>query len=147
MGIFGALAFAGIFYGIAEYENMTAWKWALASLAVTFTVEGLFSFSFIFILPAQFGLFCVLAWARVQAKKKFEVERVTRQEEDRRMRQEKAKLAREKAEQAKPDPAAAAREAKEAEEVRMRQERVRRVREAREQAERDAARQKESEGQ
>ena len=148
MGIFGALAFAGIFYGIAEYEHMTAWKWALASLALSLTVQGLFNYSFIFILPAQFGLFCVLAWARIQAKKKFEVERGTRQEQDRRMRQEKAKVAHEKAEReaALPDPARAAREAKEAEETRIRQERVRRVREERERAEREE-REKGSQGQ
>ena len=142
----GFITFAVLFYVVAEYEHLTAWRWALASLAVTATVQGLFKFSFIFILPAQFGLFCVLAWVRVQAKKKFEVERAVRQEEDRHMRQEKAKIAREKAEQeqAQPDPARAAREAKDAEEVRLRQERVRRVREAREQAEREK---KEEQGQ
>ena len=145
MGIFGALAFAGIFYGIAEYEHMTGWRWALASIAVTATVQGLFRFSFIFILPAQFGLFCVLAWVRVQGKKKFEVERADRQEEDRRMRQDRATRAREQAEReaAQPDPARAAREAKEAKETRIRQERVRRVREEREREERE----KENQGQ
>jgi hypothetical protein len=135
----GFITFALLFYAAAEYEHMTGWKWALASLALTATVQGLFKFSFIFILPAQFGLFCVLWWANVQRKKKFEVERADRQEEDRRMRQERARLAREQAERdaAQPDPARSAREAREAEEMRIRQERVRRVREEREQAERD----------
>ena len=135
----GLLAFAALFYAAAEYEHMTGWKWALASIALTATVQGLFALSFIFILPAQFGLFCVLWWANIQRKKQLEVERAARQEEERRMRQEQATRAREDAArtQTQGDPARAAREAKEAEEVRMRQERVRRAREAREQAERD----------
>jgi hypothetical protein len=107
------------------------------------------SLSFILVLPAQFGLFCVLAWANIQRKKQFELERAARAEEDRRVRQERATLAREKTQQeaAQPDPARAAREAKQAEELKARQERVRRVREEREQAEREAAREKESGGQ
>jgi flagellar biosynthesis GTPase FlhF len=143
------LTFAALFYAAAEYEHMTGWKWALASLAVTATVQRLFALSFILILPAQFGLFCVLWWANIQRKKKFEVERAARAEEDRRMRQDRATRAREKAErdQAQPDPARAAREAKESEETRMRQERVRRVREEREQAERDSERDKENQAQ
>jgi hypothetical protein len=143
------LTFAALFYAAAEYEHMTGWKWALASLAVNATVQGLFALSFILVLPAQFGLFCVLAWANIQRKKKFEVERALRAEDDRRMRRDRAALSREQAERehAQPDPARAAREAKEAEEIRMRQERVRRVREERERAERDAAREKESRGQ
>ena len=147
MGFIGSFAFMGIFYGIAEYEHLTGWKWALASVAVSATVKALFPGSFIFVLPAQLGLFGVLAWANIQRKKKFEVEQVDRKEQDRLMRQERAKVAHAKAEQeaAKPDPARAAREAKEAEEVRLRQERVRRVREERERAEREA-REKESEG-
>jgi hypothetical protein len=148
MGLIGSFAFLGIFYGIAEYEHMTGWKWALASVAVSATVKTLFPLAFIFVLPAQFGLFCVLAWAIVQRKKQFEVEKEGRQDEDRRTRQDRARLARQNAEQvaAQPDPARAVREAKEAEELRMRQERVRRVREAREQDERDAAREKERGG-
>ena len=148
MGFIGSFAFMGIFYGIAEYEHLTGWKWALASVAVSATVKSLFPGSFIFVLPAQLGLFGVLAWASIQRKKKFELEQLDRKEEDRRVRQERAKVAHEKAthEAAQPDPARDAREAKEAEEVRLRQERVRRVREAREQAEREA-REKGSEGQ
>jgi hypothetical protein len=148
MGLIGSFAFMGVFYGIAQYEHLTGWKWALASVAVSATVKTLFPLAFIFVLPAQFGLFCVLAWASIQRKKKFEVEQDDRKEQDRRTRQERAKVAREKTEHeaAQPDPARAAREAKEAEEFRMRQERVRHVREERERAERDAAREKESPG-
>jgi flagellar biosynthesis component FlhA len=140
MGFIGSFAFMGIFYGIAEYEHLTGWKWALASVAVSATVKTLFPGSFIFVLPAQACLFGVLAWANIQRKKKFEVEQVDRKEQDRLMRQERAKVAHVKAEQeaAKPDPARAAREAKETEEVRLRQERVRRVREERERAEHEA---------
>jgi hypothetical protein len=144
----GLFAFAALFFAAAEYEHMTGWKWALASVALTLTVERLFALSFILVLPAQFGLFLALAYANIQRKKKFELEREARAEEDRRMRQDRAKVARDKAEQgqAQPDPLRAAREAKEAEEVRIRQERVRRVREEREQAER-AEREKENQGQ
>jgi hypothetical protein len=143
----GLFAFAALFFAAAEYEHMTGWKWALASVALTLTVERLFALSFILVLPAQFGLFVVLAFANMQRKKKFELEREARAEADRRMRQEKAKVSHEKAEReaALPDPARAAREAKEAEETRIRQERVRRVREEREQAER-AEREKENQG-
>src|SRR5439155_22930262 len=62
MGVLGGLGFAALFYAAAEYEHMTGWKWALASLALSATVKGLFPLSFIFILPTQFGLFCVLWW-------------------------------------------------------------------------------------
>jgi len=144
----GLFAFAALFYAAAEYEHMTGWKWALASFALTLTVERMFALSFILVLPAQFCLFGVLAWANIQNKKKREVERTARAEEDRRIRQDRATRAREEAEQkhAQPDPARDAREAKEAEETRLRQERVRRVREAREQAER-AEREKREQGQ
>jgi len=135
----GLFAFAALFYAAAEYEHMTGWKWALASLALTLTVERMFALSFILVLPAQFCLFGVMAWANIQNKKKREVERTARAEEDRRTRQERALRARGEAEQkhAQPDPARDAREAKEAEETRLRQERVRRVREERELAERE----------
>jgi len=43
MGILGGLGFASIFYFAAEYEHMTGWKWALASIALSATVKGLFS--------------------------------------------------------------------------------------------------------
>jgi hypothetical protein len=144
----GLFTFAALFYFAAEYEHMTGWKWALASIALSLTVQGLFALSFILVLPAQFALFGVLAWANIQRKKKFEIERADRQEADRRMRQDKAKVAHEKAEQAAalPDPLRAAREAKEAEETRIRQERVRRVREERERVEREE-REKENQGQ
>ena len=148
LGLMGLITFAVLFYVAAEYEHMTGWKWALASVALSLTVQGLFALSFVLVLPAQFGLFCVMAWTNIQRKKKFELERAARQEDDRRIRQERAMGACEKAEReaAQPDPARAAREAKEAEEVRIRQERVRRVREERERAEREE-RGKESQGQ
>jgi hypothetical protein len=127
MGILGGLGFAAIFYAAAEYEHMTGWKWALASLALSATVKGLFALSFIFVLPAQFGLFVVLAWMNIRRKAEMEVDRAASAEEDRRRRQERARLAQQ---QVDPDRAAreAAREAAEHAALRERQERVKRAR-------------------
>jgi flagellar biosynthesis GTPase FlhF len=138
MGILGGLGFAAIFYAAAEYEHMTGWKWALASLALSATVKGLFALSFIFVLPAQFGLFVVLAWMNIRRKAEMEVDRAASAEEDRRRRQERARLAQQ---QVDPDRAAreAAREAAEHAALRERQERVKRAREEREREEREQA--------
>ena len=131
MGVLGGLGFAALFYAAAEYEHMTGWKWALASLALSATVRGLFPLSFIFILPAQFGLFCVLWWMNTKRLAALEVERAAAQAEDRRQRQDRASRARDQAEpeQAERDKA---REAREEAALRERQERVRRAREERE---------------
>ncbi len=90
LGIGGGLfGFAGLFYFAAEYEHMSGWKWALASAAVTATVKGLFPGSFIFVLPAQFGLFLVMWWAHVKNKAQREVERDQRQKDAVRERQQR----------------------------------------------------------
>ena len=127
MGILGGLGFAALFYAAAEYEQMTGWKWALASLALSAAVRGLFPLSFIFILPAQFGLFCVLWWMNTKRLAALEVERAAAQAEDRRRRQDRASRARDQAEpgQGERDKA---REAREEAALRERQERVRRAR-------------------
>jgi len=146
MGLLGGLGLAGVFYAAAEYEHMTGWKWALASVAVSATVRGLFPASFIFVLPAQFGLFFVMWWMNAKRQAALEVERAARQETDRRGRQERVQRAHE---QAAPEPSdrAAAREAREEAALRERQERVRRAREERERAERgEAERDKETPG-
>ena len=145
MGILGGFGFAALFYAAAEYEHMSGWKWALASLAVSFTIRGLFPLSFIFVLPAQFGLFGVMWWMNTKRVAALEAEREAKAVEDRRLRQERAQRARE---QANPDLDAreAARAAREAAELRERQERVRRAREERERAEREQ-RDKEQSGQ
>src|SRR2546428_1945384 len=62
----GLFSIAALFYFAAEYEHLSGWKWALASVAVSATVKGLFPGSFIFVLPAQFGLFLVMWWAHVK---------------------------------------------------------------------------------
>src|SRR5438876_7971064 len=62
----GLFTFAALFYFVADYEHMTGWKWALASIAVTLTINQLFPASFIFVLPAQFGLFLVMWWAHLK---------------------------------------------------------------------------------
>ena len=129
---------AGVFYAAAEYEHMTGWKWALASVAVSATVRGLFPGSFIFVLPAQFGLFCVMWWMNSKRQAALEVDRAAKQDADRRTRQDRVQRARE---QASPEPADrdAARAAREEAALRERQERVRRSREERERAEREEA--------
>ena len=146
MGILGGLGFAAIFYAAAEYEHMTGWKWALASLALSATVKGLFPLSFIFVLPAQFGLFVVLAWMNIRRKAELEVDRAASAEEDRRRRQERARVAQQ---QVDPDRAAreAARDAADEAALRERQERVRRAREEREREEREQAEKGKSPGQ
>jgi cytoskeletal protein RodZ len=140
MGIIGGFTFAALFFAAAEYEHMTGWKWAVASLAVTATVKGLFPLSFIFVLPAQFGLFFVFWWMNAKHKAAREVERASAQDADRRTRQERARRAQEQAqgspEQAERETAQAAREEAA---LRERQERVRRAREEREREEREQA--------
>ena len=136
MGIIGSFAFAGIFYFAAEYERMTGWKWALASIIVSATVKGLFPLSFIFVLPAQFGLFCVLWWANQRRLAALEVERAGRRTEDQHVRQERARLSREHVDPENAARAAAA-AAKDEAALRKRQERVRLAREQREREERE----------
>ena len=137
MGILGGLGFAAIFYAAAEYEHMTGWKWAVASIALSATVKGLFPLSFIFVLPAQFGLFLLLAWMNVRHKAEREVERAKAADEDRRLRQERARHAREKP-NPEADARAAAEAAREEAALRERQERVKRAREQREREDREA---------
>src|SRR5256885_9914554 len=98
LGIGGGLfGFAGLFYFAAEYEHMSGWKWALASAAVTATIKGLFPGSFIFVLPAQFGLFLVMWWAHVKNQAQRDVERDQRQKDSMRERQQRVTRAREEA--------------------------------------------------
>ena len=104
----GLITFAVLFYVAAEYEHMTGWKWALASVALSLTVQGLFALSFVLVLPAQFSLFCVMAWANIQRKKKFELERAAREAkeaEELRLRQERVRRVREAREQEERDAA------------------------------------------
>ncbi len=119
-------------------RHPSGWKWALASIALSATVKGLFPLSFIFVLPAQFGLFVLLAWMNIRRKAALEVDRASSAEEDRSRRQERARLAQQ---QVDPDRAAreAAREAAQAAALRERQERVKRAREEREREEREQA--------
>src|SRR2546430_150105 len=135
MGFLGGLGLAGVFYAAAEYEHMTGWKWALASIAVSATIKTLFPLSFIFVLPAQFGLFCVMWWMNSKRQAALEVERAASQDADRRGRQDRVQRAREQASPEPSDRDAAREEAA----LRERQERVRRVREERERSERAQA--------
>jgi hypothetical protein len=139
ISVIGGLGFAAIFFFAATYEHMTGWKWGLASLALTVTVRTLFPLSFLFVLPAQFGLFCVLWWMNSRRLANLEVDRTARQEEDRRVRQERARIALQRAEAEEAGRAGerAARAAREEEEYRQRLERVKRAREEREREEQE----------
>lgn len=134
----GLFSFAALFYFAAEYEHLSGWKWALASVAVTATVKGLFPGSFIFILPAQFGLFLVMWWAHVKNQGQRQVDLAQREADSRRERQDRVTRARQEAaantdfdgQERERDAAAAAA-------LKERQERVRLVREQREREERE----------
>ena len=139
LGIGGGLfGFAGLFYFAAEYEHLSGWKWALASVAVTATIKGLFPGSFIFVLPAQFGLFLVMWWAHMKNQAQREVEREQRQKDAMRERQQRVTRAREET-AANTDWNAQEREREAAAEAaaKERQERVRLAREQREREERE----------
>jgi signal transduction histidine kinase len=133
MGVFAGFAFALIFAGIARYEHMSPWKWGIASFALTMTVYWMFPFSFIFVLPAQFGLFLVLWWMNARRQDELKVDRATMDAEDRRRRRERVSQA-----QALSEPELQRREAeREAAEEAARRERLERVRLAREQREQE----------
>jgi len=134
----GLFSFAALFYFAAEYEHLSGWKWALASVAVTATVKGLFPGSFIFILPAQFGLFLVMWWAHVKNQGQRQVDLAQREADSRRERQERVTRARqEAAANTDFDGQEREREAAAAVALKERQERVRLVREQREREERE----------
>src|SRR2546428_11639766 len=82
----GAFAFAAVFYGAAEYEHMTGWKWAIASLGTSFIVSLIFP-GFIPGLLGQVGLFGVLWWQNSKRLDALHVDRAAKVEEDRRGRQ------------------------------------------------------------
>ena len=134
----GLFTFAALFYFAAEYEHLTGWKWALASIAVTLTVDQLFPASFIFVLPAQFGLFLVMWWAHIKNKEQRQNELDQRQKDDQRLRREHVREKQMEAD-AKTDWDAQEREreAAAAAALKERQERVRLAREAREREEKE----------
>jgi len=88
--------FAACFYGFAEYERMSGWMWAIASLAVTFTVLQLTGMM-LFNIPAQVILFGVMAWRNSKRLDKLPEERAARRAEDQRIRQERVRRAHEEA--------------------------------------------------
>jgi hypothetical protein len=134
----GILTFAALFYFAAEYEHLTGWKWAVASVAVTLTVDQLFPASFIFVLPAQFGLFLVMWWAHVKNQKQHQLELDQRKAEDQRLRREHVRQ-QQMAADANTDWDAQERERAAAADAALkeRQERVRLAREEREREERE----------
>jgi signal transduction histidine kinase len=134
----GLFTFAGLFYFAAEYEHLTGWKWALASVAVTITINQLFPASFIFVLPAQFGLFLVMWWAHLKNQTQRDIERDQRQKDSVRERQQRVSRAREEtAANADWNAQEGEREAAVEAAAKERRERVRLAREQREREERD----------
>ena len=132
----GLFTFAALFYFAADYEHLSGWKWALASAAVTVTVNRLFPASFILVLPAQFGLFLVMWWAHTKNKVQREGDREKDQAAARRERQERVSRARaETAASTDWNVQEREREAAAAAALKERQERVRLAREAREREE------------
>jgi len=134
----GLFTFAALFYFAAEYEHLSGWKWAVASIAVTITVNQLFPASFILVLPAQFGLFLVMWWAHIKNQAQRDIERDQRQKDAMRERQQRVSRAREET-AANTDFNAheREREAAAAAALKERQERVRLAREQREREERE----------
>jgi len=134
----GLFTFAALFYFAAEYEHLSGWKWAIASIAVTITVNQLFPASFLFVLPAQFGLFLVMWWAHIKNQAQRDIERDQRQKDAMRERQQRVSRAREET-AANTDFNAheREREAAAAAALKERQERVRLAREQREREERE----------
>jgi hypothetical protein len=134
----GLFTFAALFWFAASYEHLTPWKWALASIAVTLTIDQLFPASFIFVLPAQFGLFLVMWWAHVKNKAQREQDLDQRQKDDARLRREHVRE-KQLAADANTDWGAQERErdAAAAAALKERQDRVRLAREAREREEKE----------
>jgi predicted signal transduction protein with EAL and GGDEF domain len=95
-----ALVFAACFYGIAEYEHMTAWPWAVASLVVSFAVLELTG-TLILVIPAQVVLFGVLWWRNVKRIDKLPEEQAARAEADRVRRQAMVQRAQERSDREK----------------------------------------------
>jgi uncharacterized membrane protein YdfJ with MMPL/SSD domain len=102
-----AFVIAASFYGIAEYEQMTGWKWAVASVILTFVVLQAFG-TMLIVVPAQVALFGVLWWQNSKRIDMRDAERAADAEADRKMRQERVRRAHEEADRkntvGRPDP-------------------------------------------
>jgi hypothetical protein len=92
----GTFVIAACFYGMAEYERMTGWKWAAASMAVTFVVMQTIGFG-LAVIPAQVALFGVMWWQNGKRLDKLPEEQAARREAMRIERQERVRLAHEEA--------------------------------------------------
>jgi hypothetical protein len=91
-----AFILAAGFYGIAEYEYMTGWKWAVASFVVTIVVLETVGFMMA-VLPAQATLFGVLWWQNAKRLDRKPAEQAARVSEDQAIRRERVRLAHEAA--------------------------------------------------
>jgi type VI protein secretion system component VasK len=101
MNLIAGIGFAVLFYAIAEYEHLTGWKWAAASLVITSVILQLTGWMLL-VLPAQAVLFGVLWWKNAQKQDSYEADRAAGLEEDRRRRQEAVRRAHEQADRGGP---------------------------------------------
>lgn len=96
------IVFAAFFYGVAQYEHMNGWKWAAASAGVSIVVKILPISGFIPMFLAQVVLFGVLWWRNSKRLEDHAADQVRHMEEDRKMRQDRVRRAREEAERRGP---------------------------------------------
>ena len=88
--------FAALFYGLAEYEYMTGWKWAATSAVIGFVVgrtTGLMAA----VIVAQAALFCVLWWQNGKRLERRPAEQAAMKADDQAERRERVRLAHEAA--------------------------------------------------
>ena len=88
--------FAALFYGLAEYEYMSGWKWAVASAVIGFVVgraTGLMSAGIV----AQAALFGVLWWQNGKRLDRRPAEQAAMKADDQAERRERVRIAHEAA--------------------------------------------------
>jgi hypothetical protein len=88
--------FAALFYGLAEYEYMSGWKWAVASAVITLVVGRTTGWA-LAVLVAQVALFCVLWWQNGKRLDRRPAEQAARVSDDQTERRERVRLAHEAA--------------------------------------------------
>lgn len=62
-----AVACAILFFRVAQYERMSAWTWAIASIGISLVVS-LLRGGLALILLSQMGLFAVIWWYNAQRR-------------------------------------------------------------------------------
>jgi signal transduction histidine kinase len=96
IGYFGMGAIAVFFYRAAQQEQMSGWKWAIASIIVSFVALEAVGFA-LAVIPAQLALYGVLWWQNSKRMERLPEERAAQAAADRAVRQERVRLAHEDA--------------------------------------------------